>query len=278
MLPKISVVTPSYNQAQFLEATMESIHGPGYPNLEHIVMDGGSTDGSVEIIERYADRLAHWQSGPDGGQTEAIAAGFEHATGDILCWLNSDDLYEATTLLEVADLFTTDASVRFAYGNATWIDADGEFIKPKREHAFSAFVWFWDHNFIPQPSTFWRRDLYSEVGGLDPSFNLAMDADLWIRFSQVTRPRHVRRPWSRMRFYPEQKNTAMRDASLAEMERIRLRHGRDSGPLGRSMRRMAARSLRVGLKAASGGYPLSEITQHLGTGTWEERQSDRARN
>jgi glycosyltransferase involved in cell wall biosynthesis len=274
--PKITVVTPSYNQAAFIDETMASIHGQGYPNLEHIVIDGGSTDGSVEIIKRYEHHLAHWQSRPDGGQTDALIQGFERATGDILCWLNSDDLYEPQTLFEVADFFSSRPETRFAYGDASWIDQNGVFIKPKREHGFNRFVWFWDHNFIPQPSAFWRASLYREVGGLDRSFNLAMDADLWIRFAEVTAPVHSRRCWSQMRFYPEQKNTSLRSQSLAEMESIRRRYDRNAGRLGAGVRGAAARSARIALKAAAGGYPPREMLTHLGTlvgrGSWEERK------
>ncbi|MCO6502680.1 MAG: glycosyltransferase, partial [Acidimicrobiales bacterium] len=164
--PRISVVTPSYNQARFLEATMESIHSQGYPNLEHIVIDGGSTDGSVEIIERYADRLAYWVSEPDNGQTDAIAKGFAMTTGEILCWLNSDDLWEPWTLAEVARYFAEHPDVEFVYGDSIWIDDEDRVIKPKREHGFSRFVFNYAFNFLPQPSTFWRRGLYERVGGI----------------------------------------------------------------------------------------------------------------
>jgi glycosyltransferase involved in cell wall biosynthesis len=273
------VVTPSYNQARFIEATLESIHSQGYPNLEHIVIDGGSTDGSVDVIRLYADRISYWVSEPDGGQTDALIKGFSRATGDILCWLNSDDLFEPWTLAEVAGWFETHPDDRFIYGDATWIDVDGRVIKPKLEHGFSRFVWMYDHNFIPQPSCFWTRDLYEEVGGLDPGFDLAMDADLWIRFADMTRPRHVRRRWSRMRFYPEQKNTAMRGRSGAEGRKIRSRYLPSQSRITWRWKRRAARALRFALKLMAGGYPPSEIRQHLGLvrhATWEERQTRRS--
>lgn len=280
-LPRISVVTPSFNQARFLRATMESIHSPGYPGLEHIVIDGGSNDGSVEIIEEYADRLAYWVSEPDDGQTDALIKGFERATGDILCWLNSDDLFEPWTLSEVAAYFAENPDVEFMYGDSTWIDGDGRVIKPKREHGFNRFVWMYDHNYIPQPSAFWRRDLYERVGGLDPSFDLAMDADLWIRFAEITRPRHLGRPLSRMRFYPEQKNTALRRRSGEEGGRIRVRYLGRQNPMVVRWKRRAARALRVGLKAGAGGYPPSELVRHIGAlsgrGSWEQREAERAR-
>lgn len=270
----ISVVTPSYNQATFIEATIESIHGGGYPAIEHIVIDGGSTDGSVDIIRRHADKLAYWVSEPDGGQTEALMKGFERATGDIQCWLNSDDLFEPWTLHEVASEFERHPETAWMYGDATWIDADGVVIKPQREHGFSRFIWMYGHNYIPQPSTFWRSELYRAVGGLDPRFDLAMDADLWIRFADVTRPHHVRRPWSQMRFYAEQKNTAMRGASGREGSEIRRRY---ISPSRRELKikRLAARTLRAGWKTTTGCYSFEEVSQNLKTlltgETWEQR-------
>jgi glycosyltransferase involved in cell wall biosynthesis len=280
-LPRISVITPSFNQAHYLEATMRSVHDPGYPNLEHIVIDGGSTDGSVEVIERYAERLAYWVSEKDDGQTDALIKGFTRATGDIYCWLNSDDLFEPTTLFEVAELFQHHLDVRFVYGDATWIDVEGHPLKPKREHRWSRFIWLYDHNYVPQPSAFWRADLYEEVGGLDARFDLAMDADLWIRFAEVTDPRHVRRLWSRMRFYPQQKNTRLRAKSGAEGSAIRARYV--SAPSRRVLRRRkaTARIMRVALKALAGGYSPSELARHAGTllgrGTWEQQEATRQR-
>lgn len=275
-LPRISVVTPSFNQAKYLEATMRSIHGQGYPNLEHIVMDGGSTDGSVDIIRRWADRLAYWVSESDKGQTDALIKGFERSTGEIQCWLNSDDLFEPGTLREVAEFFSLHPRARFVYGDSIWIDAEGGIIKRKREHRWSRFVWMFDHNFIPQPSSFWRTDLYRDVGGLDAQYQFAMDADLWIRFADVTQPRHVRRFWSRMRFYPEQKNTRLRSATGKEGRAIRLRYLEPVSRGHSRLRRRAARLLRVGLKAIAGGYSLSEAIRHSGTAfgraNWEQQE------
>ncbi len=279
-LPRISVVTPSYNQAKFLTATMESIHSQNYPDLEHIVIDGGSTDGSVEIIERYADKLTYWISEPDNGQTDAIAKGFDRATGEIFCWLNSDDLLEPWTLAEVAEYFNKNPEVEFVYGDSLWIDDEGTTIKPKREHGFSHLVWFYDHNFLPQPSSFWRRGLYERVGGVDRSFENAMDADLWARFAAVTRPRHVRRPWSRMRWYPEQKNTARRDVSKEELSAVQGRYIPDDPRVVRLAKHSAARIWRVVLKLGNGGYPPSELVRHLGLvtgrGSWEQQEKARA--
>jgi glycosyltransferase involved in cell wall biosynthesis len=272
---KISVITPSFEQAQFLPATMASIHDQHYPNLEHIVIDGGSTDGSAEIIKSYEKELAYWISEPDEGQTDALIRGFERSTGDIQCWLNSDDLFEPRTLREVARYFEEHPEVEFVYGNSTWIDRAGEMIKAQREHAFNRFIWIHDHNFIPQPSTFWRRSLYERVGGLDPLFDLAMDADLWIRFADQTRPHHLRRNWSRMRFYAEQKNTRFRPATLKEVETIRSRYLQPRSKQTNQLKSIAARSMRVGWKLLTSCYSVQEIKLHvngLRSSGWEEER------
>jgi glycosyltransferase involved in cell wall biosynthesis len=275
-LPSISVVTPSFNQGRFLSETMESIHGQGYPKLEHIVIDGGSSDESVSVIKLYEGQLAYWVSEPDQGQTDALIKGFARSTGDIQCWLNSDDLFERETLGEVGAYFDRHPEVEFVYGNSTWIDDRGLIIKPKREHRFSRFIWMYDHNFIPQPSAFWRRGLYERVGGLDPRFDLAMDADLWIRFADVTKPRHVSRPWSRMRFYGEQKNTRLRDKSSLEGKAIRSRYLHPRSRREVAAKAAAARSLRVLWKLASGSYTASEVLLHaqtlLGGKSWEQQR------
>ena len=252
--PRISVVTPSFNQARFLERTLRSVFDQGYPNLQYIVVDGGSTDGSVDLIRKYEHRLHYWVSEPDAGQTDALVKGFERADGDIFCWLNSDDLFEPHTLGEVAEFFQSHLDARAVYGDAIWIDVDDNPMHAKREHPFNRFIWLNDYNYIPQPSTFWRRDLYEQVGGLDRRFNLAMDADLWIRFADVTRLHHVPRIWSRMRFYPEQKNQRLRGESNREDQVIRSRYMPPRSPWVTMQRKATAKGLRVGWKLLRGCY------------------------
>jgi glycosyltransferase involved in cell wall biosynthesis len=250
---RISVVTPSFNQGEFLEATISSVLGQDFPDLEYIVIDGGSTDGTREILDRYAPRLAWVQSQPDGGQTDALIQGFSRATGDILAWLNSDDVYEPHALAEVAEHFVANPNDRFVFGDSTWVDKTGAILRRKREIPFIRFIWLRTYNYVPQPSAFWRRDLYDEVGGLDPDFDLAMDTDLWARFSDVVTPRHVRRYWSRMRVHPDQKNVRFRARSDLEDDRIRLRYCVPIGLPGR-VERIVARAARIALRAISGAY------------------------
>lgn len=253
-LPRITIVMPSFNQARFIEKSIRSVVDQDYPNLDFIICDGGSTDGSVDVIRAYERHLSHWVSEPDGGQTPALIKGFARSSGEIQGWLCSDDLLEPRSLHEVAAFFMADRQARVVYGDSCWIDEFDRPIRPKKEHGFSRFIWLYHENHIPQPSTFWRRSLYEEVGGLDPSFDLAMDADLWIRFADVTPLHHLPRPWSRMRFHPGQKNRRLRARSDEEDQRIRLRYLGPRPAWQLRLMKLVARGARIGRKAARGGY------------------------
>jgi glycosyltransferase involved in cell wall biosynthesis len=247
-------VTPSYNQAQYIEATIKSVLDQDYPNLEYIVIDGGSDDGSVEVIQNHADQLAYWVSEPDSGQTEALIKGFKRSSGEIMCWLNSDDLLMPGTLHEVAAVFARKPNWQVVYGDDLLIDPEGRVILVEKEIGFNRFIWMYHFNYIPQPSTFWRRSIYERVGGLDARWDLAMDADLWIRFAEHTDLHHVPRVWSQFRVYPDQKNQRLRTKSDAEDALIRSRYlGRE--PLwSRRLKRVAAKGLRAVLLTARGRY------------------------
>jgi glycosyltransferase involved in cell wall biosynthesis len=252
--PRITVVTPSFNHGRFIERTIRSVVDQQYPNLDYIVMDGGSTDDTVEILHRYEDQLTHWESKPDGGQTDALIKGFALSTGEIQCWLCSDDLLEPGTLTEVARFFEENPAADVVYGDSYWIDDEDRPLRPKKEHGFNRFVWLYHYNFVPQPSTFWRRHLYERIGGLDRTYDLAMDADLWIRFAAETKVHHVRRPWSRMRQYAGQKNQRLREVSDREDRAIRSRYVGSVPTWEFRARHAAARALRVALKASHGSY------------------------
>lgn len=263
-LPMISLVTCSFQQARFLDATMRSVVDQGYPHLEYVVIDGASKDGSVEIIASHADRLAYWVSEPDAGQTDALIKGFNRVSGDICGWLCSDDLLLPGALETVGKFFRDHPEVNALYGDSIWIDAEGHPIRVKREMGFDRFVFLHDHNYIPQPSMFWRRSLYAAVGGLDTRFNLAMDSDLWDRFASRTRIAHLPHYLSCMRFYPEQKTRSLRPRGREEDLLIRTR----SSPFARFPAlhpglRHLARLKRFVSKTVAGGYTASVPVEFL---------------
>jgi len=232
---------------------MRSVLDQHYPALEYMVIDGSSSDGTVDIIRRYADRLSYWVSEPDRGQSDALIKGFARAHGEIQGWLCSDDLLLPGALESVGRYFATHPEVEAVYGDALWIDAAGNHLRTKKESGFHRLAFMFDHNYIPQPSMFWRRSLYEKVGGLDPEFHLAMDFDLWERFSQVTRIAHIPRYLSCMRFYPEQKTRALKPQGRVEDALIRGRSRLARWPVPVLWRGLA-RSQRIATKALAGGY------------------------
>lgn len=189
---KISIVTPSFNQHQFIERTMRSVLSQqGEFVLEYIIMDGGSTDGSIEIIQRLAatDSRIHWVSEPDHGQSDAINKGLRLATGDVVAFLNSDDVYYPGTLQAVAQAFTN-AKTQWAYGRCRIINEADQEIRHFTTF-YKNILLQWYHywlllivNYVSQPATFWRRSLLTEVGYLNEQEHLAMDYELWCRFGQ----------------------------------------------------------------------------------------------
>jgi glycosyltransferase involved in cell wall biosynthesis len=224
-LPLISIVTPSYNQAPFLERTLRSVLDQDYPRLEYIIQDGGSTDGSVDILERYSDRLAHWESRRDRGQTHAINLGFEHSHGDIMAYLNSDDVLLSGSLGYVARFFHDHPDVDVIYSHRLIIDPDdqevGRWILPF--HDDDILAW---NDYVPQETLFWRRRAWDRIGaGLDENFHFAMDWDMLLRLRDVG-ARFVRVPryLAAFRVHPEQKTSSrMADMGAPEIARLRLR-------------------------------------------------------
>ncbi len=183
--PKISIVTPNYNKAKYLEQTILSVLSQNYPNLEYVIIDGGSTDGSVDIIKKYEDKLAYWVSEPDKGMYYAIKKGFEHTTGDIMAWINSDDMYHPGALSVVADIFREHEEVRWLTGANTHFDEQGRTVRVWEAAYFSHLLFLMrNYKYVQQESTFWRRSLYEKVGGVSTNYRLAGDFDLWMRFSR----------------------------------------------------------------------------------------------
>lgn len=224
-LPLVSIITPSYNQAEFLEGTIRSVLDQAYQNLEYIIVDGGSDDGSLDIIQEYSDQLAWWVSEPDQGQTDAINKGFSQAKGEILAWLNSDDTYIAGAVSEAVDYLQSHPEIGMVYGDANLIDENGNVIGsfPARQTDNRRLMRGYVH--IPQQASFFRADLWKKVGPLDPSFFFAMDYDLWVRLSQQAPLKYHPRTWANFRLHGEAKSIESDDRCWPEMVRVHRREG-----------------------------------------------------
>lgn len=182
--PKISIVTPNYNMDQYLEDTIKSIVDQGYPNLEYIIIDGGSTDRSVEIIKKYEPHLSYWISEPDQGMYEAIQKGFERSSGEIMGWLNSDDMLHPNSLFTMASLFTQFPSIKWLQGLPTFYDKTGKTVSVANLRKWSKYQYYQkEFKWIQQESTYWRRSLWEQAGQqLDTDLKYAGDLELWTRF------------------------------------------------------------------------------------------------
>jgi glycosyltransferase involved in cell wall biosynthesis len=205
--PTISIVSPSYQQAPFLEMAMRSVLLQDYPKLEYVVMDGGSTDGSRGIIERYASRLKHFESAKDSGQADAVKRGFDYTSGEIMAYLNSDDLLAPGALAFAAQYFADHPEVDCFYSNRVFIRPDntvsGYWILPP--HSNWAMVRW---NYIPQETCFWRRSLYDAAGGIDPTVkSFGIDYGLFVRFMARTKMRHLNRFLGAFREHGESKTS-----------------------------------------------------------------------
>jgi glycosyltransferase involved in cell wall biosynthesis len=184
--PKISIVTASYNQGAFIEESILSVLEQNYPNLEYVIMDGGSTDNTVEIIKKYASRLAYWQSESDKGLYDALHRGFQKTTGDIMGWLNSDDLLMRKSLFTLAEIFSENSGIEWLQGHSCVADETGRIVfqRPQRYSKYSFYLReYHDGIFIQQESTYWRRELWERAGSaIADNYRLAGDFELWMRF------------------------------------------------------------------------------------------------
>jgi cellulose synthase/poly-beta-1,6-N-acetylglucosamine synthase-like glycosyltransferase len=267
----MSIVTPSYNQVAFLPAALESVHCQDYPGLEHVVIDGGSSDGSVQVIEDYRDQLHYWVSEPDGGQYDAINRGFSRTTGEVMAWLNSDDMYLPGSLTLVGEIFarfpdvewlTTQyqltwderGSARLALhlrGMSSAAALQGQYLPHGPWHAVGV---------IQQESTFWRRSAWERAGGrVDPDLHYAGDFDLWMRMAKATQLHTVAAPIAGFRRQAAQKTAGGYQSYLTEAMACLRSHGQP--PIGRSarLRRGLLRRLTSTGREPSLASPLSRL-------------------
>ena len=209
MYPMISVITPSYNQVKYLEQTIQSVLMQGYPNLEYIIIDGGSTDGSIDIIKKYESQLAYWVSEPDRGQVDAINKGLKVATGDWVGWQNSDDIYYQGALLDLAKAASKANGVDLMIGNIMLIGPDDRelrdirYVKPTYRSLIAEGM------VIANQAAFWRRKIHDQVGYLNDTYECSFDYEWFLRLLKETKARHVNSMWGGFRLHEGAKTHAI---------------------------------------------------------------------
>jgi len=280
--PKISIVTPSFNQAQFIEECLQSVASQGYSRVEHIVTDGVSTDGTVEILKRYSQQPSYkciqWTSEPDHGQSDALNKGFRMATGDIVGWLNSDDRYRPGCFRAVADAFERNPDADVLYGDYTWIDEGGGIFRIRREIEFSLFILSYHRVlYVPTTSTFFRRRIFDEGHFIDDRYHYAMDYEYFLRLAHKGfRFKHIPGLLADFRWHSNSKTVAHSERQLAEHDEIAMKYSNvlcslpntTSRKLALSAFRVAAGGLRYSEKLLRGyylGQSASSVCKSVGT-------------
>jgi len=235
-LPSLTILTPSYNHADFIEQTIRSVLDQGYPALDYFVLDGGSTDGTVEILARYADRL-RYVSGPDGGQAAALNKGFAESSGEIIGWINSDDYYAPGALQAIGAVFAERPEVQWLYGRCPIVDRDGN----EARSLITRYKEFWMRrysyerllieNFINQPTVFFRRSLLDRVGPIDDRMHNAFDYHLFLRMAEKARPYFLDRVLAYFRVYADAKTSSNFERSFREETSAAVRVAAGRHPL-----------------------------------------------
>lgn len=227
--PKFTVVTPTYNQGQFIEKTIDSVLSQGYPNLEFIIIDGGSQDNTLEIIKKYERHLNYWVSEPDRGQSHAINKGMGRATGDYLTWLNSDDWYLPGALQHMHELFAAHSEVGMVVGAGHIVNLAGKEVyykAPTLEITLeSLYTWLQGGDFM-QPSSAYTRNAWEEVGQIDEQIHIALDVDLWLRMAKAgVKFVTTNSLLSEALTHPQAKTTAYEDLMRLDCALVIIRHG-----------------------------------------------------
>lgn len=224
--PKISIVTPSYNQGQFIELAINSVLEQNYPNFEHIILDNCSTDHTITILEKYPHLI--WKSQRDRGQSDALNQGFSMATGDIIGWLNADDHYLPGCFDEVVQSFTNHPETDIAYGDYYWTDERGKIIQSRREIDFDFFILKYLHVlYIPSTTTFFKRKIFQEDNFLDISLKYSMDYEFFLRLAHKQyKFTHINSYLANFRWHQHSKSTIATKEQLEEKNRALLSHDR----------------------------------------------------
>lgn len=223
--PLVSIVTPSFNQAAYLEAAMASVLEQDYMPIEYIVIDGASTDRTTELVKRHAKKLAYWVSEADRGQTDAINKGFAKAKGTYFAWLNADDRLKPQAVREAVTFLEAHPEVGMVYGDADYIDSQGRTIGrfPAAQTDLAGLRRGYVH--IPQQAALWRADLWRQVAPLDAAFTFAMDYDLWVRLARISKLQYLPRPWAEFRLHADSKTIQNDQRAWDEMLKVHWREG-----------------------------------------------------
>lgn len=256
--PRITIVTPSFNQAAYLERTILSVLDQGYPNLEYIIVDGGSTDGSVDIIRRYADRLAWWVSEPDRGQTDALNKGLRRATGEWVAWQNSDDIYYPGAFHDLAAAAAKHPQAGLIIGDMLLIDGhdhrlrDIRYVKPSYKALLAEGM------LLANQAAFWRRSLQARIGLLDESYHCSFDYEWFLRLAQHAEGIHVDRFWGALRLHGETKTSLQAQRFLEENQQILA--GREMPSWQKKLYKLRRLALMLG--HGQGTYVLRGLLRH----------------
>jgi glycosyltransferase involved in cell wall biosynthesis len=252
--PRVSIITPSYNQAEFLEQTIRSVLEQNYPELEYIIIDGASRDNSPEIIQKYASHLAYWVSEPDHGQAEAINKGFQRASGEIIAWLNSDDVYTPGAIQAAVQALQAAQTAGFVYGNTLSMDEKGQ-VFHVTEYGDWSLEDLMCFNIIGQPGVFMRRSVLQKAGGLNPDLHYMLDHQLWLRMALLAPFEHKNQVWASARFHANAKNVSQ-GVGFGN-EALKLVQWMESAPEFSVLNPQLSRKVRAGAYRLNGWY-LSE--------------------
>ncbi len=213
--PLISIITPTLNQSEFIEDTIESVMNQNYKNFEHIIIDGGSTDNTIEILKKYSH--LNWVSEKDRGQSHAINKGFAKASGNIMAWINSDDYYEKNVFAGIVSYFESNPDCMVLYGDITYVDKSKSELSKMKGNVINYMSLVKCPDIVRQPSTFWRKEIISEFGGIDEQFNLVMDFDFFLRISKRYSFYYYNRNISYYRYYDENKSLSLAKRQINEI-------------------------------------------------------------